>query len=65
MKNPSNHEFIDSHESEYECELDVKVQNVEDFEQYNLFDEHISVSDLNNSQANVKGRLKENVTFWE
>ena len=64
-KKPCNHEFIDSHEGPNECELDVKVQNVEDFEQYNLFDEHISVSELNNSHANVKRRLKENVTFWQ
>ena len=49
VENPSNHEFIDSHEGEYECDRDVKVQNVEDFEEYNLSDEHISVSDLNNS----------------
>ena len=65
VKNPCNHEFIDSHEGKNECELDVKVQNVEDFEQLNLFDEHISVSELNNSHANVKRRVKENVTFWE
>ena len=48
-----NHEF-GSHEGESECELKVKVQNIEDFEQSNLFDEHISVSELNNSHTNVK-----------
>ena len=65
VKSPSNHDIIDSHEGEYERDLDVKVQSVKDFENFNLFDEHFSVSDLNNSQANVKGTLKENVTFWE
>ena len=40
-----------------------KYQNIEDFEQSNLFDEHTSVSELNNNHTNVKGRLKENVTF--
>ena len=50
-KSLCNHEFTDSHEGENECELEVKVQNVEDCEQSNLFDEHISVSELNNSQA--------------
>ena len=65
MKDLCNHELIDSHDGENECELEIKVQNIEDFEQSNLFDEHISVSELNNNHANVKGRLKENVTFRE
>ena len=63
VKSLCNHEF-DSHEGENEYELVVKVQNSEDFEQSNLSDEHISVSELNKSHTNVKGRLKVNVTFW-
>ena len=63
VKSLCNHEFTDSHNGENECELEAKVQNIEDFEQSNSFDEHISVSELNNNHANVKGRLKENVTF--
>ena len=55
MKSLCNYEFIDSHDGENEYELEIKVQNIEDFEQSNLFDEHISISELNNSHANAKG----------
>ena len=62
-KSLCNHELIDFHDGENEYELEIKVQNIEDFEQSNLFLEHISVSELNNNHANAEGRLKENVTF--
>ena len=63
VKSLCNHELIDSPDGENEYELEIKVQNIEDFEQSNLFDEHISVSELNNKHANAKGRPKKNVTF--
>ena len=55
VKSLYNHELIDFHDGENEYELEIKVQNIEDFEQSNLFDEHISVSELNNNHANAKG----------
>ena len=48
------YELIDSHKGENEYELEIKVQNIEDFEQSNLLDEHISISQLNNNHANAK-----------
>ena len=55
VKSLCNHELIDSDDGENQCDLEVKVQNIEDFEQSNLFDEHISISELNNNHANAKG----------
>ena len=55
VKSLYNHELIGFHDGENEYELEIKVQNIEDFDQSTLFDEHISVGELSNNHPNAKG----------